>query len=94
MTSAAPFRQDVIGIRSDLLYAEDLEEARLMVIGRKGYLPVEGGAFLASSSSIVRLPLMRGGKPIFRTYCAFWKRENTNPCTAEFARLLQEQFTR
>lgn len=88
------YYQDVIGIRSDLLYAENLEEARLMVIGRKGYLPVEGGAFPAASPSIVRLPLMRGGKPILRTYCAFWKRENTNPCTAEFAGLLQEQFTR
>ena len=37
------YYRNVVGIQSEFLYAETLEEARLMVIGRKGFLPVEGG---------------------------------------------------
>ena len=36
------YYRTVVGIESEFLYAENLEEARLMVIGRKGFLPVEG----------------------------------------------------
>lgn len=33
------YYKTVVGIQSDFLYAENLEKARLMVIGRKGFLP-------------------------------------------------------
>lgn len=36
------YYHDVVGFQGEFLYAENLEEARLMVIGRKGFLPVEG----------------------------------------------------
>ena len=35
------YYRDVIGFQGEFLYAENLEEARLMVVGRKGFLPVE-----------------------------------------------------
>ncbi len=87
------YYQTVVGIRSEILYAENLEEARLMVIGRKGFLPVEGTAALpARGASTVKIPLVRGGKPILRNYCAFWKKDQSNAFVEEFARLLKEQF--
>ena len=87
------YYQTVVGIRSEILYAGNLEEARLMVIGRKGFLPVEGrGTLPAMGASIVRIPLVRGGAPILRNYCAFWKKENANVYVAEFAQLLKQQF--
>ena len=86
------YYQTVMGMESAFLYAENLEEARLMVIGRKGFLVVEGGVSASPPPSIVRLPLQRDGEPILRNYCAFWKKDNANPYAPVFARLLKDQF--
>lgn len=87
------YYQNVVGIQSGFLYAENLEEARLMVIGRKGFLPVEGSdAVPTMGTSIVRIPLRRGNEPIRRNYCAFWKKDNSGYCVEEFARILKAQF--
>lgn len=87
------YHEAVIGIRSAFLYAEDMEAARLMVIGRKGFLPVEGtSAAPVPETAIVRIPLARGGAPILRNYCAFWKKDGPGLYTEEFAALLRSQF--
>ena len=63
------YYQTVVGLRGEFLYAENMEEARLMVIGRRGFLPVEGASALpAAGTSIARIPLVRGGEPILRNY--------------------------
>lgn len=86
------YYQTIMGIQSDFLYAENLEEARLMVIGRKGFLLAEGGGAVPPGLSVSRIPLVRNSAPIQRNYCAFWKQDNENPYIAEFAALLKEQF--
>lgn len=59
------YYRTVVGLQGEFLYAENMEEARLMVISRKGFLPVEGALALpAMGTSIVRLPLARGKEPI------------------------------
>ena len=80
-------------MRGEFLYAESLEEARLMVLGRGGFLPVEG-AHGKGDSTITRIPLMRGGEPILRNYCAFWKKDNSGYYVKEFAEILKEQFAK
>ncbi len=88
------YYRGVIGFPGDFLYAESPEEARLMVIGRRGFLPAEGpGQALPEEMPIVRIPLIRGGEPILRSYCAFWKKENSGGCAEEFAALLKAQFS-
>ena len=88
------YYRDVVGFRGEFLYAENLEEARLMVIGRKGFLPVEGtGQAAPAGTSIVRIPLTRGEEPIMRNYCAFWKKDNSGYYVEEFAELLKAEFT-
>ena len=87
------YYRDVAGFPGTFLYAGNLEEARLMVIGRKGFLPVEGtGQAAPAGTSIVRIPLVRGEEPILRNYCAFWKKENSGCYVEEFAQLLNAQF--
>ena len=87
------YYRDVAGFPGEFLYAENLEEARLMVIGRKGFLPVEGtGQAAPAGTAIVRVPLVRGEAPILRNYCAFWKKDNSGRYVEEFARLLKAQF--
>ena len=87
------YYHDVVGFQGAFLYAENLEEARLMVIGRKGFLPVEGaGQAAPAGTSIVCIPLVRGEEPILRNYCAFWKKNNSGHYMEEFAGLLKAQF--
>ena len=63
------YYHDVVGFHGEFLYAENLEEARLMVIGRKGFLPAEGtGQASPAGPSIVRVPLVQGDEPILRNY--------------------------
>lgn len=83
----------VVGFESEFLYAENLEEARLMVIARKGFMPMEGsGRTPLIGTSITRIPLVRGSEPILRNYCAFWKKENQNPYIQIFSHLLMNEF--
>ena len=87
------YYRDVIGFQGEFLFAENLEEARLMVIGRKGFLPVEGtGKADLAGTAIVRVPLARKEGPILRSYCAFWRKDNPDAFAEEFAKLLKAQF--
>ena len=87
------YYQDVMGFQGDFLYAENLEEARLMVIGGQGFMPVEGVKRAENfGSSISRIPLFRGETQITRNYCAFWKQENSGYYVEEFAGILKRQF--
>lgn len=87
------YYQDVVGFRSDFLYAENLEEARLMVIGGQGFMPVEGARQAENfGTSISRIPLFRGNSQIKRNYCAFWKKDNSGYYVEEFADILKRKF--
>lgn len=87
------YYREIVGLESEFLFAENLEQARLLVVGGKGYLPVEGtpGSH-AAAAPLHRVPLLRGGKPVLRTYCAFWKTDNRNPHISGFAEILGKQF--
>ncbi|MDE6435033.1 MAG: LysR family transcriptional regulator [Lachnospiraceae bacterium] len=87
------YYQGVVGFQGDFFYAENLEEARLMVIGGQGFMPVEGVKKAENlGSSISRIPLFRGDSQITRNYCAFWKRENSDYYVEEFADILKRKF--
>ena len=87
------YYHSVVGFQGDFLYAENLEEARLMVIGGQGFMPVEGVKRAENSgSSISRIPLFRGDSQITRNYCAFWKQENSGYYVEEFAGILKSKF--
>lgn len=87
------YYQGVVGFQGEFLYAENLEEARLLVIGGQGFMPVEGAKQAGNvGSSISRIPLYRGGEQITRNYCAFWKKDNSGFYVEEFAEMLKRQF--
>lgn len=87
------YYEEIYGITSDFLFAESLEEARVMVIGGNGFLPIEGGKLPAEyEETIKRCFLCRNGKPIRRNYCAFWKTDNSGYYIEEFAKILERQF--
>lgn len=87
------YYHDIVGIGGDFLFAENLEEARLLVIGGKGFMPVEGsGQTMQFGTSLNHVPLLRNGKPIKRNYCAFWKADNSGYYVEEFADILKAKF--
>lgn len=87
------FYQTIVGIQGEFLYAENLEEARLMVISGQGFLPVESGGQPAGfGASVCRIPLTRGQEPITRNYGLFWKKGNSGYYIEEFADILKSKF--
>lgn len=90
------YYREVVGIQGDFLFAENLEEARLLVIGGKGFLPIEGGengeAEPGFTTAIRRILLTRKGKPIIKIYCAFWKTDNSGYYVEDFADILKSKF--
>lgn len=87
------YYRDIVGFRGDFVFTENLEDARLLVLGGKGVMPIEGGAHPAQlTGALCRIPLRRNGKPIHRKYCAFWKADNSGCYVEEFAELLKAQF--
>lgn len=80
------YYKEVVGIQGDFLFAENLEDARLLVVGGKGFMPVEGGENEPGfAPALSRVLLARKGKPIKRTYCAFWKADNSGYYVEDFA---------
>ena len=75
-SNESAFYRNVVGVKGEIIFAESFEEARLLVLCGKGYLPIEGGKPTVSNS-IRRLKLLRQGKPIKRNYCAFWLINNS-----------------
>lgn len=84
--------REIIGIASEFVFADNVEEARLLVIGGKGYMPVEGGGHMPLGASLSHVQLLRGGRPIHRNYCVFWKLDDETEYIQEFGEILKAQF--
>ncbi len=87
------YYRDIVGFTGEHLYAQDLRQARLMVVSGKGFLPVES---LRNDEyfdrSVVRIPLYKRGKPFIRNYCGFWSKDIDDSYVKIFADLIKEQL--
>ena len=84
------YYKNTLGFKGNFLFAENLEEGRLMAVGNRGFLPIESiGTLPPVGASIKRLPLCRGDKQLLRNYCIFWSKSNSNYYIKEFAKLLK-----
>ena len=87
------YYHDVIGFHGEFLFAENLEEARLLVISGKGFMPVEGHTSEGDFGAVIRrIPLYRSNTQITRNYCVFWKKDNSGYYVEEFGEFLKKQF--
>lgn len=85
---------NILGFTSDVLFAETQDEARLMVIGNRGFLPIEAvGRLPEVSGSVKRIPLYRKNRRVTRKYCLFWLEERTNYYIEEFAEMLRKRLS-
>lgn len=87
------FYEKDLGLSHQFLYVDSLEQARLMVAGNRGYLPIDVIGHMATPIyGIKRIPLYKNGKPIQRNYFACWSKKNTNYYIEEFAQMLRKVF--
>lgn len=85
------YYQNTLGFSNQFLFAETLEEARLMVASNRGFLPIEAvGTLPEPAQGICRIPLYHKKQQLQRNYCAFWEKERTNYYIEEFAELLRQ----
>jgi DNA-binding transcriptional LysR family regulator len=88
------YYEEYVGLTGDFLFAESLPDARIRIITSQGYMPVDvidNSDFF--DTSVTRIPLVRNGEPVTKTYCAFWKKENSGYYIEEFADILSTVFT-
>ena len=87
------YYRNIFGFSGDFLFAENLEDARLMVVSGKGFIPADGSGKVENfAGTITRIPLIHKGEPLTRNYCAFWSRENSGYYVETFADILKKQF--
>lgn len=87
------YYRDIIGIKGEFLFADSIQEARLKIITGQGYMPVDViGSQTWFDSATGRIPLVRNGEPVRKTYCAFWRKDNSGYYIEDFAEILKSMF--
>lgn len=85
------YYRDTLGFAGNFLFAENLEEGRLMVLGNRGFLPVDNiGTLPPLMSTTKRIPLFKAERPIKRNMCVFWHKNASNFYIEEFAAMLHQ----
>lgn len=83
----------IVGLHGDYRFADSLQEARLMLITGQGCLPVDMiGEQEWFDPAVKHIPLVRRGEPVTKTYCVFWKKDNSGYYIEEFAQMLKAEF--
>ena len=87
------YYKKIVGIKSEIIFVKSIQEGRLKIISAQGYMPIDVlGKKEWFDTSIKRIPLVRNGETISKSYCAFSKKENNNPYINNFTDLLIEEF--
>ena len=87
------YYKKIVGIKSEIIFVKSIQEGRLKIISAQGYMPIDVlGKQEWFDTSIKRIPLVRNGETISKSYCAFSKKENNNPYINNFTDLLIEEF--
>ena len=86
------YYQEIFGFQGDFLFADSIDEARIMVVQNSGFMPIDDSVEQVGNTT-VQIPLRRGDLPIRRHYCAFWKRDNDSCYVEDFAGFLKEAIS-
>ena len=87
------YHRDVLGFRSDFLFARSREEGRMMVAGNRGFMPVETRTQTGrTGSAIRRIPLVGQHGQLKSEYYCYWPKNRTNRLIEEFADILTGLF--
>ena len=87
------YYESIIGLHGEFIFADTMQEARLKLITGQGYMPVDViGEQVWFDTAVCRIPLCRNSQVIKKTYCAFWKKDNSGYYIEDFAETLHSCF--
>lgn len=87
------YYETIVGLKGEFLFADNIQEARLKIITGQGYMPVDIiGEQVWFDTAVCRIPLTRNNQSIRKTYCAFWKKDNSGYYIEDFAEMLKSFF--
>lgn len=87
------YYREILGFKSDLIFAETMQEARVLAISNRGVLPLEGMQKYSDRDSVLEIvQLLRQGRAIKRKYCLFWSKHNQSPWIVPFAEIIKSFF--
>lgn len=87
------YYETIVGLHGEFLFADTIQDARLKIITGQGYMPVDViGEQTWSDTTVFRIPLVRNGESVKKTYCAFWKKTNSDAYIRDFADILKSCF--
>ena len=87
------YYENIIGLKGEFLFADTIQEARLKIITGQVYMPVDViGEQVWFDTTVSRVPLIRNNHPVQKTYCAFWKKDNSGYYIEDFAEILKNCF--
>ena len=93
--SEREFYEKSLNLSHRFLYADSLEQARLMVASQRGYLPIDQIGYLDKPmSGIERIELSYKGNLIQRNYFACWPKDKTNYYIEEFVKMYKEALNK
>lgn len=87
------YYQNALGLGNMYIFAENNEEARLLVASKSGVMIEEEfpeGHYKLEFAR--KIPLMRNGTQMTKPYCLFWKVGNDNEKIRRFAGILKKHF--
>ena len=87
------YYETVIGLQGEFLFADTIQEARLKIVTGQGYTPVDViGEHPWTDTTVSRIPMVRNGESIKKTYCAFWRKTSSDESMSDFANILKSCF--
>lgn len=87
------YYRDILGFKNNFIFANNLEEANLLVSSNKGFLPIECNKNVKQTDRNFKLiPLYYKRSQLSRNHYAFWKKDNNNPIIEKFAEILKKMY--
>ncbi|SEI79396.1 DNA-binding transcriptional regulator, LysR family [Streptococcus equinus] len=86
------YYRDYLGFSNDLHFVANPTDARMLVVGNRGYLPIEVGKGVSFPPTVTYKLLDKQGQRIFRRMCAFWKKDNSGYYVETMVEFLVKAF--
>lgn len=87
------FYENTLGIGKMFVFAGNLDDAKLMTLGGRGYMLVDKIGKNDGKGLLTREVSRPDGSVIVRTYCAFWQKRKSGYYIEEFAERLRKYFS-
>lgn len=87
------YYEEIVGIKGDYIFTDSMQDARLKIVTGQGFMPVDViGNETYFDTSVTRLPLLRNGEAVRKTYCIFWRKSTKSIFNEEFSKILKRSF--